>query len=312
MSKAQINRKRKQFGKDEQSDEKYVISESAEEFEVQDPGLPFFDKKILKTYRQRNYAKCIKLIDRMLMNNTDEDKTHYKILQAASYTMIGEDFSSAHQILDEVLVSDPENSYAAYNKGVTLYFEKKLNESVQMFNKAIEMNPQEMERAKDMKMRIDLQHRKAVIMVQKICNDEKEIEAPEDFDEFLGNIKKEGIECHESDEVTSSVIEAITDDSMNDSDNQFSIVCDKLEPDESSMNPVLPGKVSPVAKNVIKVSKPLQKIISHKGIYLAKNVRPFELILISFHFLQQRNYQSSSACHTSNCRRVFRQRNATL
>lgn len=156
--------------------------------EVKESTLPVFDSKVLRAYRSQKYEKCIRLIDRILINNTDDNKDHYKILQAASYTMLGENIEIAHSILDEVLEADHSNSFALYGKGVAFYFEGKMDESVAMFNRAIEKNPsEEMERAKGMKMRIDLERRKAIIMVQKMDTDQQvlNIELPEGFEKMI-------------------------------------------------------------------------------------------------------------------------------
>lgn len=130
--------------------------------------LPFFEPNILELYRQKEYEKCIHLIEEVLATEDNEDKNHYKILQAGAYTMLKEDFGKAHLLLDEVLAENPSNSHAMFNKGVAFYFEKKKTESVYFLNKALELNPNGMEKANEMKQRIDLESRKAVILVQKI------------------------------------------------------------------------------------------------------------------------------------------------
>lgn len=163
------------------------LQESFSDEELEESNLPVFDARVLKAYREKNYEKCVKLIDRILVINTDDNKDHYKILQAAAHTMIGEDFKAAHSLLDEVLLSDTSNAFAVYGKGVALYFEKKFDESVAMFDRAIEMKPQEMERAKDMKIRIDLERRKAVIRIRKMTND-TDVEMPENFEKFVEDI----------------------------------------------------------------------------------------------------------------------------
>lgn len=52
------------------------------EFYEEDEMLPIFDDNVLRAYKVGNYEKCIELIDRILVNNTDENKDHYKILSA--------------------------------------------------------------------------------------------------------------------------------------------------------------------------------------------------------------------------------------
>lgn len=151
-------------------------------------SLPIFDESVLNAYGNKRYRKCIDLIEKILENKTDDNKDHYKILQAASYTMLKENFDEAHSVLDEVLLSDPSSSFAMYGKGVAFYFERKLDESVVWLNKAIEINPgEQMERAKDMKMRIDLERRKAVIRIEKMNgrDETSDIDLPEEIETLL-------------------------------------------------------------------------------------------------------------------------------
>lgn len=189
-----------------------LLSMEVDEVEFDDPEetLPRFDEKVLVAYRQRNYEKCIELIERILINNMDQcNKDHYKILQAASYTMIGQDFITAHSILDEVLFSDSKSAYAQYGKGVAFYFEKRFDESIEMLNNAIELNPQDMESAKDLKIRIDLEQRKPIIMIHKIWKKE-DMDVPEDFEKFVADIETIHPEKLDTDiEFSSNVIENI-------------------------------------------------------------------------------------------------------
>lgn len=157
-----------------------------------DSNLPVFDSKVLKTYRNRRYGKCIELIERILNNNTDENKDHYKILLAGALTMLGKEIDKAHLILDEILQFAPMNSSALYAKGVAFYFEQKMDESVKMFDKAIESNS-EMDKARDMKMRIDLERRKAVIMVERV-EETPEVKMEVDEDVVMADVEKENSE----------------------------------------------------------------------------------------------------------------------
>lgn len=150
-------------------------------FEMEQSDLPVFSELVLKAYRGKRYEKCIELIERILMNNNDEDKEHYKILLAASHTMLGVNFEAAHTTLDEVLRADPANSFALYGKGIAFYFQRQMNQSLDMLNRAIEANPgPEMERARQMKMQIDIERRRAVIMLHKMKDDEKDLEENSD------------------------------------------------------------------------------------------------------------------------------------
>lgn len=141
--------------------------------EQQDPNLPIFDDNVLKAYQSKSYERCIHLAEKILLVNTDDNKDHYKILQAGAYTMLGGKFDAAHSILDEVLAGDPTNAYAMYGKGVAFYFDKNYNAAVAMFEKAIvSRGAENFDRARDMIMRIDLERRSAVIMVEKMSDTE--------------------------------------------------------------------------------------------------------------------------------------------
>lgn len=173
------------------------VEESQVEIVNQEPSLPVFNPNVLKYYRSKDYEKCIKLIEKILMNNSDEDKDHYRILLAASYTMSGQSFEKAHEIFDEVLSLDSKNASAIYGKGVAYYFERKMDDSVKMFDEAIKICPgNEMDRARDMKMRVDLERRSAVIMVEKMPpkvtqqnESENDIELPESIEEMIVDLQ---------------------------------------------------------------------------------------------------------------------------
>ncbi|CRL02237.1 CLUMA_CG015283, isoform A [Clunio marinus] len=134
--------------------------------------LPIFDSAVLRAYRADNFEKCIKLIEKILDNNNDEYKNHYKILQAASYTMLGKDLDKSHEILDEVLKEEPFNTSAYYGKGFAFYLSNKYEQSVKMLQKAIEIDPSEnMDKARNLMMRIDVNQRKLVVKVKKMEED---------------------------------------------------------------------------------------------------------------------------------------------
>lgn len=148
-----------------------------------DKENPTFDASVLKAFRSQDYEKCIELIEVILQDGNVEPKHHYKILQAASHTMLGKDFKLAHTILDDVLREDPENSFALYGKGVAYYFQKRLEESLEVLNQAIIVNPDEMQRAKEMKVRIDLERRQAVIFLKKVDHEVLALSLPEEQSE---------------------------------------------------------------------------------------------------------------------------------
>lgn len=173
----------------------FIVNSAMMTTEIIEPTLPIFDSNVLKAFRNKRYGKCIELIQRILNNNTDENKDHYKILLAGALTMLGKEIDKAHEILDEVLKFAPMNSSALYAKGVAFYFQHEIDQSVKMFDKAIESNSgTEMEKARDMKMRIDLERRKAVIMVEKMEENLPELSMEIDEDVEMVEIGKENSE----------------------------------------------------------------------------------------------------------------------
>jgi tetratricopeptide (TPR) repeat protein len=149
---------------------------------------PVFNSYILTLYRRRKYSLCVSFIERNLNEDTRKNR-HYQILLAACQIML-QNYKIAHQILDAVIASCPQesnNSFAFYNKGVAFYFEKKFRWSNIMFDMAIEADPSsQMDRARDMKIKVDLESRKAVIVLNKI-NDEDILNLNNSFERKVDN-----------------------------------------------------------------------------------------------------------------------------
>lgn len=131
-----------------------------------------FDHRILKLYRNKRYEECAQSVEaqvRVTQGRTQED---YLILLAAAHVMM-KNFVSAQDILDNVISRNPQSSFAFFNKGVAFYLEQKYDLSISMLDKALLINPSEqMNRAREMKMRIDLENRKAVIVLQKMSSED--------------------------------------------------------------------------------------------------------------------------------------------
>lgn len=138
-----------------------------EEKEV--PTLPCFEENVLRLYRAKNYQRCIKTIERILKVTPKENSAHYKILLAASYTMTGKKFKKSHSILNKVLQVNPSDAFALYGKAVAFYFEREFDRSVEYLDKAIEVDPSpQMNRARDLKIKIDLERNKAMVVMEKL------------------------------------------------------------------------------------------------------------------------------------------------
>jgi tetratricopeptide (TPR) repeat protein len=166
-----------------------VSSISIDELKTDDNpnNLPYYEESVLTHYRSRNYRKCIKNIEKILKVTPKEEAAHYKILQGACYTMLS-DFKKAHAILQNVLKRNPKDSYALYNKATAYYFQGDFDRSLELLDRAIELNDtSEMERAKNLKIRVEIERKKLKIVLEKI-----DININNSDDEFdVKNIKKE-------------------------------------------------------------------------------------------------------------------------
>lgn len=132
---------------------------------------PIFNSYILSLYRNKKYSLCISFIERNL-SEEQKKEPHNRILLAASHIMLS-NYKEAHIILDSVIAANSNNAFAYYNKGVAFYFEKKFRWSNVMLDMAIEADPSsQMDRARDMKVRVDLESRRAVIVLEKLSMDD--------------------------------------------------------------------------------------------------------------------------------------------
>lgn len=135
---------------------------------------PVFNSYILTLYRRGKYELCVNFIERNLSDVTKKLR-HYRILLAACHTMLT-NYKVAHEILDSVIetsTNKDNNAFAYYNKGVAFYFERKFRWCNLMFDMAIEADPSSMmDRARDMKTKVDLESRKAVIVLEKMSDED--------------------------------------------------------------------------------------------------------------------------------------------
>lgn len=138
---------------------------------------PVFDEHILAMYKSTYYSACIESIDQLIEDNskTGENMNHYKVLQAAAFIQLGDQFKEAHSVLDQVISADPNYSSAYFNKGVAYFGEKKYIQSLEMLEKALLLNPElETDRVAYLKMRIGCNKRKVVVLVDRIENKQED------------------------------------------------------------------------------------------------------------------------------------------
>lgn len=144
---------------------------SSEPSQPDQPQLPFFEESVLNAYKSRQYGKCIKTIERILKVTPEAQSSHYKILLAAANTMIGRNFKRSHNLLNEVLKVNPFDAYALYGKGVAFYFENKFEESLQYFDRAIAVDENGMEMAKEMKVKAQVANKEVRVVLKKLKMD---------------------------------------------------------------------------------------------------------------------------------------------
>lgn len=236
--------------------------------EIDENNPPHFEDHILNAYRSKSYELCIELIDYILEDSSGAENNHYKILQAAAYTMLGQEIHFSHQLLDQVISSDPSNSCAFFGKGFAFYQQKRFDESLEMLNKALDLNPDlETHRVNDVKMRIDLERRKAVIMINKVDEDyclkfsqpKNDFEIPEGFGQFVEDFK--GIEDIVMDEIESGKLkldEMIFEelDEINADEWKTETIAEAYQPDEQESKEKLQKTLPDIPESLPKSFQP--------------------------------------------------------
>lgn len=110
--------------------------------------------EIFVKYQDKNFSECLDLIDSI--TDSSGSSTRYKVLKAACFVSLKKRIDEAHNILDEVLISEDGNALAHYSKGLAFYEQGKLNQAIEYFGKAIEHNKTgSMERARKMKAKAE-------------------------------------------------------------------------------------------------------------------------------------------------------------
>lgn len=80
--------------------------------------LPQHYQIIYENYTNKNYKRVIEKIE-----DVKEFHVEYSILKAACLIHLNKEIGLAHQILDNLLQTDPNNSYSTYAKGLAYYHE---------------------------------------------------------------------------------------------------------------------------------------------------------------------------------------------
>lgn len=109
-----------------------------------------YQQAVLENYQQKNFLKCLTLIEDCPVAKAKESP-HYKVLKAACYINLHIHVDLTHQILDELLVVDDNNEFAYYCKGLAYFNEKNFEEAIKCLDKAFDLNPKTMPKAKELR-----------------------------------------------------------------------------------------------------------------------------------------------------------------
>lgn len=99
--------------------------------------------EILQAYKQENYRECINLINEVTgkLSNGYNGHVQYQILKCSCMIQLEEHVQDVHEILNKILKDDNENVFAIYAKGLAYFTEDNYVESIEMFNKVLELDP---------------------------------------------------------------------------------------------------------------------------------------------------------------------------
>lgn len=113
-----------------------------------------FEDKIREAYNNQKHSECLVLIESAPLSL--KNSSRYKILKASCLNNLPGKSKEAHACVDEVISVEPENALAYYGKGLVYINEGKFKESIDMFDKAIHLDPSEkMKKARRMKVKAE-------------------------------------------------------------------------------------------------------------------------------------------------------------
>lgn len=107
-----------------------------------------YSQEILRVYREKDYRKCVELVDKYLeLPKLETQKhgvvscTHFKIIRAGCWTMLDDvDIDTIYKCLREIIEADPKNSFAFYAYGLAQYRNGDFNESIESLRNAVKFN----------------------------------------------------------------------------------------------------------------------------------------------------------------------------
>lgn len=100
----------------------------------------FKDLIAYSTYQLRDYKTTLHIMQQLIDSNPDQNNIDYKISMAYMYEMTG-NLNQSAEILDGILLQDPDNALVLNNKGFNLAAQEKYAESIPYLEKAIAIDP---------------------------------------------------------------------------------------------------------------------------------------------------------------------------
>jgi hypothetical protein len=128
-------------------------------------------QSVMFNYKQKNHSVVLSLIEQA--PEKIRFSPHYKILKAACLVSLGRNIRTAHQIVDDINIEDPKNAFAFYVKGLAFLQQKKFDEAVENFDKAIELDKIG-SMAKAVELRQEALDKKSLEADEKIVFDDSE------------------------------------------------------------------------------------------------------------------------------------------
>lgn len=128
----------------DESCDHYHTNENIKVDDLSDLVLPQSYCEIYESYKNKEFRDCL-----MLLENVKTDFVQYRIIRSACLIHLDEEdcLREAHKILDETLEYNNKNAYAWYAKGLALYREMKWENCLTFLEKAMMLDPENMERA---------------------------------------------------------------------------------------------------------------------------------------------------------------------
>jgi tetratricopeptide (TPR) repeat protein len=102
-----------------------------------------YSQVILKSYQMKEYTKCLETVDEFFTSSSKSQKSfsHFRIIQAACWIMTNANKEKVLETLNEIINTEPTNSFAVYCLGLAQYRSGEFMKSINSFGKAVDLNP---------------------------------------------------------------------------------------------------------------------------------------------------------------------------